>query len=151
MIIATIALAAAAPQLDLQAFFTGRSHSDNDLKIVFHSPHKLIVDSVGHREGREFIQVDTVHEEGKPVRTRTWRTHEVSSNHFVGTLSDATGPVDVTVNGKTATIRYVMSGGLNVVETLQLQGEGRFLSNHVDVKKFGLHFAHIDGMIRKLD
>ena len=151
MILAALALAAAAPQLDLQAFFTGRTHSDNVLKIVFHSPHKMIVDSIGHREGREFIQVDTVHEEGKPVRIRTWRTHEVSPNNFVGTLSDATGPVDVTVNGTTATIRYVMNGGLNVVETMQLQKDGRSLSNQVDVKKFGLHFAHVDGTIRKLD
>jgi len=85
------------------------------------------------------------------VRIRNWRTHQVGPGHFVGTLSDATGPVDITVNGTTATVRYVMNGGLNVVETMQLQGDGRTLSNHVDVKKIGLHFAHVDGTIRKLD
>ena len=61
------------PKLDMTAFFAGNSHADNVIKIAFHGPHKLIVDSVGGRnkEG-EFVLVDTVREEGKPVRTRTW-------------------------------------------------------------------------------
>ena len=28
-------------------FFAGKTHADNVIKIVFHGPHKLIVDSVG--------------------------------------------------------------------------------------------------------
>jgi hypothetical protein len=151
VIFAALALAAVAPQLDLPAFFTGRTHADNDLKIVFHSAHKMIVDTIGHREGAVFIQVDTLHEEGKPVRTRTWRTRQVGPNHYSGTLSDATGPVDIVVNGRTATIRYVMNGGLNILETMQLQSDGRTLSNHAEARKLGLKFARIDGAIRKVD
>jgi hypothetical protein len=151
VIAAALSLAAAAPaQLDIVGFFTGRTHADNDLKIVFHSAHKLIVDTVGRRQGSEFIEVDTVHEQGKPVRTRTWQMREVGPNHFTGTLSDATGPVDMTVSGTTATIRYVMNGGLNILETMQLQRDGRTLSNHVDARKLGLRFARVDGVIRKL-
>lgn len=151
---ALLALAAASPaprQLDIQAFFTGRSHADNDLKIVFHRPSKLIVDSVGHRQGSEFIQTDTIHEGDKPVRTRVWRTHEIGPDHFGGTLSDATGPVDITVHGDSAVIRYTMKGGLDIFETMQLGDDGLSLSNHVVAKKFGLTFAHVDGTIRKLD
>jgi hypothetical protein len=149
---AALALAAAAPtQLDIVGFFTGRTHADNDIKIVFHSAHKLVVDTVGRRDGNEFVQVDTVHEEGKPVRTRTWHMRELGPNHFTGTLSDATGPVDMTVSGTTATVRYVMTGGLNIFETMQLQRDGRTLSNHVEARKLGLKFAHVDGAIRKLD
>jgi hypothetical protein len=143
VIFAALALAAVAPQLDLPAFFTGRTHADNDLK--------MIVDTIGHREGAVFIQVDTLHEEGKPVRTRTWRTRQVGPNHYSGTLSDATGPVDIVVNGRTATIRYVMNGGLNILETMQLQSDGRTLSNHAEARKLGLKFARIDGAIRKVD
>jgi hypothetical protein len=152
MIGAALALAAAAPtQLDIVGFFTGRTHADNDIKIIFHSPHKLVVDTVGRREGNEFVETDTVHEEGKPVRTRTWHMHEVAPNHFTGTLSDATGPVDMTVSGNTATIRYLMSGGLNVFQIMQLQRDGRSLSNHVEARKLGMKFAHVDGAIRKVD
>jgi hypothetical protein len=151
---ALVALAsAAAPQhqLDIAGFFTGRTHAENDLKIVFHGTSKLIVDSVGHRQGNEFVQIDTVHEGDKPVRTRVWHTHEIGPGHFGATLSDATGPVDIMVRGDSAVIRYTMNGGLDVFETMQLQPDGRTLSNHVIAKKFGLTFAHVDGTIRKLD
>jgi hypothetical protein len=142
---------ASPPQLDIAAFFTGRTHADNVLKIVLHRPTKLVVDSVGRREGNEFIQIDTVHEGSKPVRTRVWRTRQVGPGHFVGTLSDATGPVDIKVQNDTAVIRYTMKGGLDILETLQLQAGGRTLSNHVVAKNFGMTFAHVDGTVRKVD
>ena len=107
-------------------FFTGKSHADNVMKVAFHGPHKLIVDSVGGRnkEG-EFVLIDTVQEEGKPVRKRTWVMHPAGPNHFTGYLSDAAGPVDVVVAGGSATIRYTMKdGNLKIVQQLVLQADG---------------------------
>ena len=142
--------AAAEPKLDMLAFFTGRTHADNVIKIALHAPHKLVVDSIGGRnkEG-QFVLIDTVQEEGKPVRKRTWVMHPDGPNHFTGSLSDASSPVDVTVGGNSATIRYVMKeGGLKVEQDLQLRPDGT-LSNHVIAKKFGMKFAQVDGTIRK--
>lgn len=155
---ALIALAAATqapdpPKLDMTSFFTGKSHADNVIKIALHGPHKLIVDSVGGRnkEG-EFVLIDTVREEGKPVRTRTWVMHPAGPNHFSGVLTDAIGPVDVAVHGDSATISYVMKDGqLKILQQIQKQSDDKVLSNHVTAKKFGLTFAHVDGTIRKLD
>ena len=141
------------PRLDMTAFFAGRSHADNVIRIAFHDPHKLIVDSIGGRnkEG-EFVLIDTVREEGKPVRTRTWVMHSVGDGHFTGVLSDAIGPVDISVSGSTATISYLMKDGhLKIVQQVQLQADGKTLSNHVIAKKFGITFAHVDGTIHKLD
>jgi hypothetical protein len=135
----------------MHAFFTGRTHADNNLHIIFHRATKLIVDSVGHREGDQFILIDTVHEGDKPVRTRKWVTHEVGAGHFAGTLSDATGPVDIRVSGDSATVRYTMNGGLQITQVMKLQPDGRTLSNNVDARKFGMRFARVDGTIRKLD
>ena len=146
------AAAAPAPTLDMTAFFTGRTHAENVLKIVFNRPGRLMVDSVGGKGDRgDFVLVDTVHEEGKPVRTRKWIMRPVGPNRFTGSLTDATGPVDVTVNGRQAVIRYTMKGGLKVVQQIDLQADGRTLSNHVVVRKFGLKFASVDGTVRKLD
>lgn len=153
-IAATLLLLAAAPPqhaFDIAAFFTGRTHADNDLKVVFRSTSKLIVDSVGRQQGSEFVQTDVVHEGNKPARTRVWRTHQIASGHFGGTLSDATGPVDILVRGNSAVIRYTMVGGLDIQETIRLQPDGKNLANHVIAKKFGLTFARVDGVIRKLD
>ena len=145
--------AADPARLDMTGFFSGKSHADNVIKIALHSPHKLIVDSVGGRnkEG-EFVLIDTVREEGKPDRIRTWVMHLAGPDHFTGVLSDAAGPVDVLVHGDSATISYVMKDGhLKIVQEIQLQADGKSLSNHVIAKKFGLSFAHVDGTIRKLD
>ena len=140
------------PKLDMLAFFTGRTHADNIIKIALHSPHKLIVDSIGgHNKEGEFVLIDTVQEEGKPVRKRTWVMHPAGPDHFTGSLSDATGPVDVVVHGNSATISYIMTEGhLRITQEIQLQPNGT-LSNHVIAKKFGIKFAQVDGTIRKSD
>jgi hypothetical protein len=113
----------------------------------------LIVDSIGgHNKEGEFVLIDTVHEEGKPVRTRTWVMHPVGPDHFTGSLSDAIGPVDVVVRGNSATISYIMRDGhLRIAQQMELEENGKSLSNHVVAKKFGLTFAHVDGTIHKLD
>jgi hypothetical protein len=151
--LAAPASATPEPKLDMLAFFTGKTHADNVIKIALHGPHKLIVDSVGgHNKEGEFVLVDTVREEGKPERTRTWVMHPLGPNHFTGILSDAIGPVDVVAKGNSATITYVMKDGhLNVMQQIQLEPDGKTLSNHVIAKKFGITFAHVDGTIRKLD
>jgi hypothetical protein len=142
---------AGTPQLDMVGFFSGRTHSENVLKIVFHRASSLVVDSVGRMEGKQFVLIDTVHEQGKPARVRKWVMHPSGPGRFTGTLSDAEGPVEISVAGSSANIRYVMNGGLNVDQRLQLLPDGRTMTNHTVVKKFGLKFGSVDGKIRKLD
>jgi hypothetical protein len=150
---ATASAAPEKPKLDMMAFFTGKTHADNVIKIALHAPHKLIVDSIGGRnkEG-EFVLIETVREEGKPERKRSWVMHPVGPDHFSGVLTDAVGPVDIVVSGPSATIRYTMKErNLKVVQQLQLQADGKSLANHVVARKFGLTFAKVDGTVRKLD
>jgi len=140
------------PKLDMMEFFTGKTHADNVIRIALRHPHKMIVDSTGGRnkEG-EFVLIDNVQEEGKPARKRVWAMKPSGDNHFTGSLSDASGPVDVTINGTTATIRYTMKdGGLKIEQQLQLKSDGT-LANHVIARKFGMKFAEADGTIRKMD
>jgi hypothetical protein len=147
-------IAAAAPEkpkLDLPAFFTGRTHAENVLKIAFHRAVPLRVDTVGKVEGKQFVLVDTVHEGDKPARIRKWVTREVSPGHYRGTLSDATSPVDIVVSGDRAVVQYVMKGGLRVRQQMNLLADGKTIANHVVVKKFGMRFATVEGKIRKLD
>ena len=156
--LAVAALAAAAgpaaadpgPELDMLGFFTGKTHADNVIKIAFHAPHKLIVDSVGGRnkEG-EFVLIDNVQEEGKPARKRVWVMHATGANHFTGSLSDAIGPVDVVISGDSAMISYVMKEGhMKVQQQLKMRHDGS-LSNSAIAKKFGIKFATVDGTVRK--
>ena len=153
-LVASPGLAAAADRsdLDMLAFFAGRTHSDSILKVVLKRPVKLIVDSVGGKGDRgDFVMIDTVHEGDKPARQRKWIMKQAGPNHFTGSLTDASGPVDIQVDGDTATITYMMKGGLKVEQQLQLQRDGRTLSNRVTAKKLGMKFARVEGSVRKLD
>ena len=155
LIAASIALIAGAapaatPQLYMVGFFTGRTHSENVLKVIFHRSSSMVVDSVGKMEGKQFVLIDTVRQQGQAPRIRKWVLHPVGPNHFTGTLSDATGPVDIKVSGTSATIRYTMEGGLNIDQRLQVI-DGRTLANHTAVRKFGMKFGSVEGKIRKLD
>ncbi len=149
----TLASAAAEkPKLDMVAFFTGHTRTENVLRVVLHKPVPLIVESVGGRGDKgDFVMIDTVHEGDKPVRQRKWIMRPAGPNRMTGTLTDATSPVEIVVSGDSATIRYIMQGGLKVEQHLRLQADGRTLSNHVVAKKFGLKFASVDGTVRKLD
>jgi hypothetical protein len=144
--------AAAEPKLDMLAFFTGKTHSESVLKVVLKKPVKLIVDSIGGKGDRgDFVMIDTVHEGDKPVRERKWIMKQAGPNHFTGSLTDATSPVDIQVEGDTATITYMMKGGLKVEQQLQLQRDGKTLSNRVTARKLGMKFARVEGAVRKLD
>jgi hypothetical protein len=122
------------------------------LRVVLHKPVPLIVESIGGKGDKgDFVMIDRVHEGDKPVRTRKWIMRPAGPNRMTGTLTDATSPVELVVSGDSATIRYIMEGGLKVEQRLQLQADGRTLSNHVVAKKFGLKFARVDGTVRKLD
>ena len=153
LLIATATAASAAPpKFDMTEFFSGRTRSDNVLKIALQKPKKLVVESVGRKDGNSFVLIDTVHEEGKPVRQRKWVMREAGPNRFKGSLTDAVGPVDISVAGDTATIRYVMKeGNLKVDQKLQLRPDGKTLSTRTVAKKFGMKFANVEGTVRKLD
>ena len=155
LLLCALAAPAAAnpePKLDMLAFFAGKTHSESILKVVLKKPVPLIVDSIGGKGDRgDFVMIDKVHEGDKPVRERKWIMRQAGPNHFTGSLTDATGPVDVDVAGDTATIRYTMKGGLKIQQELQLQPDGKTLANHVVAKKLGMKFAHVDGVVRKVD
>ena len=152
LLCAAPATAADKPKLDMLAFFAGKTHADNVLKVVLKKPVPLIVDSIGGKGDRgDFVMIETVHEGDKPVRQRKWIMRQAGPNHFTGSLTDAVGPVDVQIDGDTATIRYVMKGGLKIEQHLKLSADGRTLVNQVVAKKVGLKFARVEGIVRKAD
>jgi hypothetical protein len=97
------------------------------------------------------VLIDTIREEGKPPRKRTWVMRAAGENRYTGSLSDAAGPVDVTVAGDSATIRYTMrEGHMKIEQRLKLQPDGS-LSNHAAARKLGIKFATVEGTVRKVD
>ncbi len=142
--------AAANARFDPVAWFTGPSHGDGTLHKLLSSPVRTSVDSIGRPDGAGGMILDqTLREPGKPAHKREWVMRPVSPGHFTGTLTEATGPVDIAVSGARAFIRYPMKGGLEVRQQLALQSDGRTILNRLSVRKFGLEVAYLDETIRK--
>ncbi len=140
------------PALDMVAFFTGKTRGEGQLSVLLEAPKRISVDSVGRTDRKGDLILDqTVREEGKAARNRRWVMRRAGPGRFTGTLTDAVGPVSVTVAGSEADIRYKMKDGLSVAQTLQLQPGGQTIANRMAVKKFGVRVARLQETIRKLD
>ena len=132
-------------------FFRGTSHGTGVLKVIFQSPETIRVDSFGTSEkDGSLLLKQIIHEPGKPPRTRFWRMRESGPHSFVGTLTDAAGPVRVDVSGDQVRIRYTAQNHLDFDQVLTPAGQ-REVHNAMRVKRFGFVVAHFNEVIRKVD
>ena len=132
-------------------FFRGTSHGIGVLKVIFQSPKTIHVESVGSTEkDGSLVLKQVIHEPGKPARTRFWHMRQDGPSRFVGTLTDAAGPVRVDVSGDSVRIRYTGQDHLNFDQVLTPAGP-REVRNAMRVKRFGIVVAHFNEVIRKTD
>ena len=132
-------------------FFRGHTRGEGTLKVIFQSPKQIRVDSFGRAEkDGSLILEQTIHEPGKPARSRAWRLRQTAPNRFEGTLTDAAGPVRVDVAEDRVRIRYKAKNNLDFDQMMTPDGP-RQVRNKMRVKRFGLTVAHFNEIIRKLD
>ena len=144
--------AASGETLDPIAFFDGRSHGEGKLDKLIGETVAVSVDSVGRRSGDTLVLDQSIREGDKEPRTRRWIIRRIAPALYSGSLSEAEGPVSMTIEGPRALIRYRMrDGGLQVEQQLALQPDGRTLLNRLAVHKFGVRVATLRETIRKSD
>ena len=132
-------------------FFRGKTHGDGVLKIIFQSAKRMTVDSEGRTEKDGSLLLEqTIHEPGKPPRTRYWRLRETGPNRYEGSLTDAASAVRVDVDKDSVRIRYKGKDHLDFDQLLTPDGP-RQVHNNMRVKRFGFTVAHFEETIRKLD
>jgi len=143
--------AAAAPDaFDPVAFFTGASHGEGRLHEAFKRERSVSVDSVGRAAKDGLLILDQKMQiEGEPLRIRHWRLRQVGPNRYTGTLTDATGPVEAQVIGRSIRIRYPMKGGLKVESVLVPLAGGRVFDNRTKITKWGVKVATLTERIEK--
>lgn len=136
------------PAFDALAFFEGASTGSGTLRVVGRGARPVTVKSRGRREGDGSLALEQrVAVAGEAPRTRHWRLRAAGPGLYVGTLTDAAGPVTAVVRGRRLTIRYAMPRGLGVVQTLDLAPDRRTLANRMRVARFGLTLARLDETI----
>lgn len=142
--------AAPGAKFDPIAYFAGRAEGRGRLKKLFGSPVGVAVQSAGRIKGGVLIIDQAIGQGTKPTRMRRWRMEQVGPGRYTGTLTDAAGPVRVTVSGPRARIRYTMNNGLHIDQQLALQSDGKTLLNRLYVTKLGVRVAVLNETIRKL-
>ena len=136
--------------LDPVAFFSGRSQGKGTLHQIFSSSKQVRVDSFGRKDGDGgLVLVQRIRQQGKAARNRTWTIRPAGPNRYTGTLTEAVGPVTVTVDGSRAAIGYAMKDGLQVHQQLALQADGRTILNLLTVTKWGVRVARLEETIRR--
>jgi hypothetical protein len=144
-------LAAAATQFDPVEFFRGRTQGIGTLKAALQQSKTIRVDSVGtEQKAGALLLTQVIHEPGKAPRTRTWHMRREGPDRYSGTLSDAWGPVRVTVEPGAIRIRYKDKDNLDFDQRLTPAGP-RQVRNRMSIKRFGIRVATYDEIIRKLD
>jgi hypothetical protein len=132
-------------------FFRVHSRGEGTLRVIFQSAKQIKVESLGRAEKDGALLLEqTIHEPGKPPRSRAWRLRQTGPNRFEGTLTEAAGPVRVDVARDSVRIRYKAKNNLDFDQMLTPEGP-RQVRNKMRVKRFGFVVAHFDEIIRKLD
>lgn len=145
-------LAADAPAFDVASAFVGRSKGEGQLKIAFRKTRTVHVESNGHRTDDGTIVVDQViTEPGRKTSTRQWRLREVTPGRFVGSLSDAAGPVAGEVHGNCLELRFRMKGDLTARQWLYALPDGRTVQNRLSIRKSGILVARMHETITHSD
>lgn len=132
-------------------FFQGRTEGTGTVKILMKKPYRT--GSVGHgRIGPDgsLSLVQRINEDGKPPRERRWHIRQVGANRFLGTMSEASGPVTIDAIGGRYRFRFRMKGNLSVEQWLTPVAGGTAASNSMTVRKFGMVVGTGTGIIRKL-
>ncbi len=140
---------AAEPKLDLVEFFTGQSTGKGTIDILLQRDKPLRVVSRGRPDGRGGLILDQRIGEGAKVRQRRWVMRCAANRRCDGTLTDASGPVTVKVEGNAAHINYRMPNGFDVEQWLVLRRDRRTLDNRLRVSKWGFSVARVDEVIRR--
>lgn len=144
--------AAEQARFDPIAFFSSGSVGTGTIDQIFSDPKPLSVRSSGRTElGGGLTLTQQIREGSKPERTRTWTMRAAAPGRYTGTLTEAVGPVTVTVEGPRAIIDYRMKDGLAVRQQLALQADGRTLLNHLVVTKWGIRVATVRETIRRVN
>ena len=149
-------LAASAPspvqrQADPLRFFAGRTETDGTVKVMFKKPFR----SRCHGQGRiepdgSLILVQRVEDEGQPPHLRRWRVRELAPGRYAGTMSEASGPVEIQQVGDRYRFRFAMKGHLSVEQWLSPMPGATSARSITRVRKFGMTVATSEGTVRKL-
>jgi hypothetical protein len=150
--VSATATASAERTIEPLRFFEGTTESFSTVNVLMRRPyHSRTVGRGRIDQNGSLILVQRVEDEGKKPFERRWLIRQVGPGRFVGTMSDAAGPVAVTQSDGRYHFHLKTKGGLNVDQFVTPLPDGKSARTQSTIKKLGIRVATSQGTIRKLD
>ena len=131
-------------------FFEGRTESVGIVKVLMKAPYRMRSIGIGKITPSGILELfQRVEEQGQPTHDRHWRIRQVGPGRFVGTMSEAKGPVTVDEIDGRFRFRFKIKNNLAVEQWLAPRPDWKSARNMVTVRKFGITVASSDGTITK--
>ena len=134
----------------MEQFFVGRTEGTGTAHVIMSGRHGVRVHSRGRMDGGTLVIAQTIEEEGKPARSRTWRLTRSAANRITGSITDARGPVTGEVAGNVVHLRYRLAEGASVEQWITFHPGGRTARNRMTFRRFGLNVATVEEVIRRV-
>jgi hypothetical protein len=148
---AVISSAAVAEPIKPLEFFEGRTESNGTIKIVLKKAFKSRSIGNGKIESDGTLTlIQRVEDEGKPPRERRWKIRQTGPKRFIGTMSEASGPITIEEIDGRYRFRFKMKGNLAVEQWVTPNPGGKTAKNTMTIKKLGMTVGTGTGTIRKL-
>lgn len=142
--------APAAPVFRPEVFFDGASHGTGTVRIRTRRAQPLHVDSHGAMQPDRTFRLDQTITLGDDApRARTWTMTRIADGGYASTLTDADGPVEVTVHGAELRIHYRMGTFTTMDQRLVLRPDGQSALNLATVHMLGLPVARLEEVIER--
>jgi hypothetical protein len=141
--------ALAQPVFDPIVFFAGETRGTGTLRILFRREQPMRVRGTGYAGEDGVLRLRQEIERAGRTTTRDWEIRATGPGSYAATLSEADGPVSVSVSGNTLRIGYRTRSGERIGQTLRLLPGGRVAINRMTIRKYGMDVAVISETIVK--
>lgn len=143
--------AVAAPLDNPLRFFEGRTESVGIMKMIMKKPFRVRSIGLGRiAADGTLLLVQQVRDEGEAPKERVWRIRQVAPGKFMGSMSEAKGPVVIEQVGDGYRFRFKIKGNLSVEQWLIPDADGDSGSSKLTIRKYGMKVASSEARIRKL-
>ena len=121
------------------------------VRVIFKKPYRSRCLGQGRIESDGSLTlVQRVEDEGQSPHERRWRVRELGPGRYTGTMSEASGPIEIQRIGDRYRFRFAMKGNLSVEQWLTPMPGGTSARSITKVRKFGMTVATSEGSVRKL-
>ena len=133
-------------------FWEGRTESLSTVKVVMKKPFRTRAIGRGRiRPDGSLELVQRVEEGGNAPKERRWHIRQVGPGRYMGTMSEARGPVTIDEVGGRFRFRFRMKGDLAAEQWLTPRPGGKTAISKLIIKKLGMVVGRSEGTVRKLD